>query len=47
MTGWTLNERDLLEQVGVAFDDVNAWLAAALELRDDFLSDTAVCSNLW
>jgi (3,5-dihydroxyphenyl)acetyl-CoA 1,2-dioxygenase len=38
--------RTLLEQAGLAFDDVNAWLAAP-ELRDDFDADTAVCSSWW
>jgi hypothetical protein len=37
------DERGLLERAGLAFDDMNAWLAVAPELRDDFLSDTAVC----
>jgi hypothetical protein len=37
------DERALLEQAGLAFDDANAWLAAAPELRDDFHSDIAVC----
>jgi hypothetical protein len=36
-------KRGLLERAGLAFDDMNARLAIAPELRDDFLADTAVC----
>lgn len=39
--------RALLEKAGLASDEVNAWLSAVPELRDDFSSDTAVCSSWW
>ena len=43
----TFNERTLLERAGLASGDVNAWLAALPELRNDFSSDSAASSNLW
>jgi (3,5-dihydroxyphenyl)acetyl-CoA 1,2-dioxygenase len=41
------NERALLEQAGLACNDVDAWLAAAPELRDDFQADATACSSWW
>jgi thioesterase DpgC len=43
----TLNEANLLENVGLAPDDVNSWNAALPKLRNDFAFDSIVCSAFW